>query len=393
MKTITPEGTDFLKAATAAPDFQSLENRGVPDQFSGKSVTKREFSVTSVECQAGSTWFVVTPTSGVTYWRAADVNPSLGQGGVLTPTLHPTADQLYPFIENTTPLDYPGSNSAVVTDFRLTSMAAEMACTTNAFNQYGSITCYKAPLKTKLISRETIKPVQTSDDQYTDDLVMEGAQCLFDATTSSDAYVAAVKDGAYAVSMNREAEFTWSTVRDGECMASQHNSTIELATGPSPTSKYYWNGPFVAHDANYDSIIFRVDVPSGVTAQSFVFKVWKTFEFQPTFNSLLYEVAHSAPMQDEAALDFYRTLERELPIAVPVKDNPDFWDIILEGAEITSELASALPGPIGAAGKGVHSIAAALQRNRRAKKKPKKKAKPNRPKPAPRKRGRRRRRR
>jgi hypothetical protein len=366
MKPISTEGTDFLKAATAAPDFQSLENRGVPDSFSGKSITKREFSVTTVNAAPGSTWYIVTPSSGVSYWTATNSVPGLGVGSVLSPILHPTANQLYSWIENATEEDFPGTNSSVVTDFRLTSMSAELACTTNAFNQYGSITCYKAPFKTKIISRESHITPNAVDDQYTDDLVMEGCQCLVDPTTSSDAYVAAVKDGAYAVSMNREAEFNWDTVRDGECLASQHSGFFELGT-PSAANRLKWTGPLVAHDNNYDSIVFRVDVPPGVVDQSFVFKVWKTFEFQPTFNSLLYEVAHSAPMEDQASLEFYRQLERELPIAVPIRDNPDFWDILLQGIDITSELASALPGPLGGVASGVHAVTQALTKRKKPK--------------------------
>jgi hypothetical protein len=375
MKGITPEGIDFLKAATAAPDFQSLENRGVPDDFSGKSITKREYTIATVEAGPGSTWFIVTPSSGVSYWTTTDPNPGLSTGSVLSPILHPTANQLYSFIENAAALDFPGTNSSIVTDFRMIALSAEMACTTNAFNQYGSIVCYKAPFRTKMISRETIKPIQVADDQYSDDLVIEGAQCLINPTTSSDAYISAVKDGAYAVSMNREADFTWAAVRDGECLASQHSSYVDFAGAPASTHRLIWNGPLVAHDSNYDTIVFRVDVPLAVVSQSFVLKIWKTFEFQPTFNSLLHEVSHSAPLKDEAALTFYRELERELPIAVPIRDNPDFWDILLQGLDLTTELVSAIPGPIGMVGKGVHAIAASLVRKHQKRRK-KKKASP-----------------
>ena len=121
----------------------------------------------------------------------------------------------------------------------------------------------------------------------------------------------------------------------------------------------------VSFDNGFDTIVFRIDVPTGVTDQSFLLKTWKIFEYQPTFNSLLYSLASLSPPEDKRALALYNTIQRELPVAVPAKDNPDFWDAILGTVKEVSNL---LPGPFKAVGKGVHAIGSAIHANNKQKK-------------------------
>jgi hypothetical protein len=104
----------------------------------------------------------------------------------------------------------------------------------------------------------------------------------------------------------------------------------------------------------------RIEVPVGVADQSFIVSVWKTFEYKPAFNSLLYTVARESPRRNDATLKVYSAIERELPTAVPSKDNPNFWESILNTVDSVSGVLSLMPGQVGAIAKGTHAITTAL---------------------------------
>jgi hypothetical protein len=349
------EGRAFLKIATATPDFESIDFEGIPDGHSGPTVCIRSFVTTQITANPGmATYIICTPQAGVSHWTTeVPTGTDWINGQPLAPTLFPKAHQIFLSIDDTDSSHFGGDNSAQISRGRLASSAVELSCLNNAFNQYGSITSWKVPLET-----ETILINQTTGERK---LAVAGINGVKQALVASQAYVRPVRDGVYAVSMNRNEEFNFFPIRDGETSAVAHPAFFNRpAVGPSGVRAMF-NGPLVLWDNNFDTIVVRIDVPEAVTAQSFVFSRWVTFEAQPVFNSLLWDTAHLSPEPDYAALNLYREMCRQLPMAVAYKDNPGFWSTVLGLVEEASSALSFVPGPIGGVAKGVHAISEVLK--------------------------------
>jgi hypothetical protein len=246
--------------------------------------------------------------------------------------------------------DIGGTNTSQLSKGRLMASSAELECLNNSFNQYGSITAWKVPLQC------TLSPI-TANGRQAVARTVNGIEGVARTIIGSQAYTAAVREGAYSVSMNREEEFDWIPFSDGETDSSIHSAFFGAGPpAPSPGVRANFNGPIVGWDNNFDTIVFRIDVPAAVVNQSFLFKRWVSYEAQPVFNSLLWDTAHLSPARDEAALVLYRELVRNLPMAVARRDNPDFWRTMLNIIDETTNILSFVPGPLGAVAKGVHSI-------------------------------------
>lgn len=370
LKKISLNGASFLKAATAAPDFEALDLQGVPDGHSGPTVVVKQYITQTVSAIAGqSTYYICTPQCEVAYWRLTNP-PLIGvdwvNGQDVQPVLFPKTGYIFGSVDTIpTPVtEEGGSNTDQISKVRILTNAAEMTTLNNAFNQYGSITCWKVPLTTQVVTASYQNPAP-------DTLIcIGGIDGIRKTVVESQAYTCPVRDGAYSVSMNREHEFEFNNVRDCETLSSRHQAYFSTP-GAAPGVRAKFNGPLATWDANFDTIVFRIDVPATVVDQSFLLKRWVTFEAQPVFNSLLWDTAHLSPERDEVALALYREMVRALPVAVPYKDNPDFWKRILEAIDDASNLLSFVPGPVGQVAKGVHAISSVLNPQRRGKRAPK----------------------
>jgi hypothetical protein len=367
---VTKEGADFLKAATASPDFSSLDLEGIPDGYTGPTVTRKEFVTTNITATAGNqTYILITPTGGVAFWSATEPTASqIHSGSVFTPFLTPDATQLFGGVGNSAigASSYSHPNTSYVTQGRMMSCAAELNCLNNAFNQYGSIAVYKTPLiyekSVSLLPAQGWTPVEKIGSMPIANPI-GGCQALSSQTLNGEAYVRPVRDGAYAISMSHEREFEWRDVNDGEELGTVHLGPLDFEgdiTNVAPLPSVHFNGPIPLWDNSYDTIVMRIEVPVGVTDQSFIVSVWKTFEYKPAFNSLLYTVARESPLRNDATLRVYSAIERELPTAVPSKDNPNFWETILNTVDSVSGVLSLMPGKVGAIAKGTHAVTSLL---------------------------------
>lgn len=347
---VSEEGEAFIKTATAAPDFAMTQLDGIPDGYDGRSICKKDYYYQTVECPAGkSTVFVITPTAGVSHWTTSlNIGTDMINGQAFTAVLYPDAEQVFGGVEFAAGAGEQKTNTNMVDRARVVSMAAEMVCLTNSFHQYGSISTWKTPLSHTIVNDDG------SSAGVLERYGIGGVEGLVNAQLSAEAQVSPVRDGTYSVSMNRENEFVWQDVMDNQ---TENSVTEGLFAGPGLTAdKTTWLGPIVAFDNGFDSIVIRVDVPVDVTAQSFVLKTWKVFEYQPVFNSLLYSMAGLSAEHNPASLELYSEIERHLPVAVPARDNPDFWHTMLDIISETSNVLSYVPGNIGIAAKGVHGI-------------------------------------
>lgn len=365
INTITENGQGFLKTATSAPDFELTDIEGIPDNYNGPSVVKKDYSFETITAPSGkATYIVVTPTAGVSYYTPAlppDTGVPLYDDNVLAARYFADAGDMFAGIGTSEEV----SNSDQLSKGRLMALSAELNCVSNSFNQYGTIAAWKTPLA------RTIGATDKSGFDVSDNLAITGARGLVKVALDAQAYVEPVRRGVYSVSMNREEDFAFFPVMDD---LNRDADIIARFEGPE---KLHFVGCAPVFDNGFDTIVFRIDVPPGVTNQSFVLKIWKVWEYQPTFNSLLYNFSHLSPDIDPGALALYREMCRNLPVSVPDSQNPDFWGTILQAIDTGTQLLSAVPGPIGAVAGGVHSVSHLLNRvrNKRTPKGPK-------PKPA-----------
>jgi len=343
----------FLKIATAAPDFENLDSEGIPDDFSGPTFVNKTFEYFTVNAPAGKvTYYLMTPTANIAYSTVSYDLDSTGNipfsdDSKVMPILNwkPTyfTETLSLFAGN----QNEDNNTTEVSSGRLMASSAELVSLNNSFTQYGSVATLKTPLKRTPL-----------EDNKLDSLLrwhITGARSLLLPGLGTGCNLTPVRDGSYAVAMNREAEFNFYDVVDGE--------TSDSETSGLQTADRYcqFEGCAPIWDNGYDSICFRVVVPKATTDQAFVLKVWRAWELQPVLNSFVATLAHSSPPLDPRALRLYHELARNLPVSVPVKDNPDFWTTMLDVINTTSEVFGGLPR-VGPAIRGVHGIASLVDR-------------------------------
>lgn len=363
---------DFLKAATCAPDNGIVPR--IPDGSGEHTFTQKFSRQLAISCAANQVVCIVcTPTLPMACY--SNTYPSTGVGMPLNattgfyplmetfPTL-PTGGGIY----NETKTEFPDwqtvaspigvDNTANISAARLVSLSAELQCTTNAFNQYGTIQSFKTPLQ--LVATPALA---NGGNLSTLTYKISGGSALIPDAVSTGAYMAPVKDGAYVVSMNRNGgagNFEFSDLIDN----SYSSTTLYATTGNTPSTpavaqQIGFKGTPVIWDNHFDSIIFKIINPS-TTAQTFILKNWVSVEMATTYGSFLHGIAQAPPPRDQRSFKLYGAIQQNLPEAVPSRENPDFWKDVLGLAKSVSGVASMIPGPVGAIASGIHSVSEIL---------------------------------
>jgi len=324
--------------------------------------------MTSIDCPAGQTTLIVCPpTIPQAFYKVSYVATDGGMPlGALAPDFYPQLESVgSEYIETKTEFPQwfsaPGptgiNNTDQVVAGRVVALAAELQCTTNAFNQYGTVQCFKTPLEFTPIPQITGGGVITPN-VYS---ITGGGSLIADAV-STGAYMSTVKDGAYSVSMNRNGgsgDFEFTQFLDNTWSAERIEAPIAaLTTGVGRTTLPFKGAP-ILWDNHYNAVVFKVIVPPG-TDQSFILKNWISVEMQTVYGSFLHGIAQPSPPKDPQAFKLYGEIQNNLPAAVPSKDNPDFWKTVLGLVKPLSGMASMIPGPIGAVAKGVHAVSTVL---------------------------------
>jgi hypothetical protein len=118
-------------------------------------------------------------------------------------------------------------------------------------------------------------------------------------------------------------------------------------------------GPFTGLDNNFDSLVIKFG-GMGLGTMSGLIKTWTCVEYKVVSGQLLYEYQTLSPC-DALALDYYRKIILELPIAVPFTDNESFWKRILSIMRSLSGTVAASGSPYAPVAMGINALTSGIE--------------------------------
>jgi hypothetical protein len=308
---------------------------GVPDEFTGQTLIKKHRYTNALQFGPGTdNYLLFTGTPGIAFW---EVNTALGAGFLAATAMNGNAYADYASLFGAL-----GQEANQVTKFRTISQAVEITPTVNEMTWTGSITAWKAPVNQLL---------RTGSASF--DYSVVGLQSM-NANTNSQ-YAGSFKDGIYMLSGNSQPNFEFKNILENQ-------SKMPVATGV-PDFGQLVGAPAVPGLSDLDAIIIKISVPAGGASMTAVLRVWACVEYQVNPSSVLIEYTRASPNYDPIALAKYREVLKQLPIAVPCRENANFWELvkrILASSSAIAGVASSFPGPYGQVAGGYSAMAAAL---------------------------------
>jgi len=372
-KALTPklssDGMAFLKCALAPPDFSVDPGKGIPDRFSGRTVTIKDCATTALNFTAGNdTYVVVSPVPGYAYFTASV--PIGTTPGTFTGVPYNTYDSNFgPFNSGTVGNDQlTAPTSPSFNKFRYASLAAGIYPTSNMMQFAGSISVWKGDISLCEIAGSadqttdfTAVPPGITTTRLSDVTVhkLAGTNSI-SSVVPRDNYTESFIKGAFAISLDNTGDFEWSDFLYDPSYASIEGVISAGPTPPSGTrqSRAVFNGtaakPLTGW-GNNETVIFKISTPAGAV-NSATLKVWNCLEMQVNSNSSTYQFSHPSPHMDAAALSAYSMIRNELPVAVPCAQNADFWRRVLSLLRGMFKAASYIPGPVGMVGQGMTAL-------------------------------------
>lgn len=346
MVRLSQAGMGFLKCAFAPPDFNSDPGLGIPDDFMGKTLCRKDVINSSVGFTAAKdTFLVIMPTPGIAYWK---VEVPFGTFPLITDTL-----VAFPYqgFNNMFPASSAliANRSSNVNQFRYASMCVGLYPTSNLTQYGGSITVWKMPLDlSSALVNDTV--AGTSRMTYTVN-GLAGLQAV-----SPDNYASSFIEGCYSQSTCSEPNFAFSDILEGIQTLPALGTTATQATMEVLMSAGTDLGAAgILGMGTMDAIVIRVSSPTGA-ANSAVLKCWACIEYRPTPASAFFQFAKDSPPLDALAMAEYRMIATELPVAVACKDNATFWERVKSIINGAINVGASLPGPVGLVGQGLQGI-------------------------------------
>lgn len=333
---VSADGLAFLKCAFAPPDFAASSVRGVPDEFEGKSLTKKHrYTATFDNAGGRDTYILILPTPGIAYYFAnvasgTNLNAATQWGAI------PYGDSLTLF-----PSQADSTNN--VTKFRYVSQHVELVPTVNAMQWSGSITSWK--INPQVVDRTQL--VALTDGIRT----VTGLNQTLGALTA-EAYSGPVVNGIFAGVYSASSEFLFSQVFD-----SQGSLPLNLLASDFQQLVAPGNFGIPGFDNGFESLCIKI-TNSGA-ANTFVMRNYACVEYIVSPTSGLYEY-QSVSCSDPIALALYKQIIKELPIGVHYMDNENFWRRVLNIIRMISGSLAVLPGPYGAMAGGVNAISTGI---------------------------------
>lgn len=376
MAALTKAGTDFLKCAFAAPDFNDDQGAGLPLGGDHRVLLKKHryeatLSLPGAANTGTSYYFIQMATPGQAFWvidspsnapltatsswNVKSFNDCFGAGNLFTGDVW--------------------TRSANVTAFRYTSMACEIKDLSPQLTSQGGLRVQKLSVKQSLLNTsyplfqpnitDMVNPLKVSGTGFTDSSPTPKAvvvnQTLVPVTQIgvsgmeptgvefSRAYTGHIRDGAYSISTRSRDDNAFRSIVEGY---SNINSAAVYGV---------LNSNFLGIDDSMDATFMRLDAPAGVTL-SVQLRAWACVEYQVVTSSSLFEYSRLAPPRDEVAMQLYYRYAEQLEIAVPAAQNDMSWAKLWTWVKSALTLAAAaLPGPIGLAASAAGALAVAIE--------------------------------
>lgn len=328
---------EWLKNTFAAPDFEGLAPRGIPDNFSGRTLMK-QFRSVGTYTGGGSNYILVPPIPGFKYFTNSAGDLAF-QG-----TAYDDYSSL--FGNNNT------SEDDTVTSFRIVSNIIELVPTTNAMNWTGSISAYRVPIRmiddfgpTAVVATVSGAPINVELPMSKKSLT--GLDSVYSSKTAQ--YITPSHLGVYAVAVSDQSTFEFSEILSGY-------DTLPRSNTPDVPLHFRGDMGGIQGFGGMDTIVIKLN---GVTsANSFIIKTWQTVEFTVKNTSALYDYAMISPPLDPVALQVYRVMSQACPLGVTYFENAKFWDTLLR---LARQLAGNLSTAQGSTGLIAQAIASLLR--------------------------------
>jgi len=322
----TVDGLAFLKCAFAAPDFESDSAAGVPDEYSGRTLTKKHRYISTFTGGATDTFFLLLPTPGVAYWTAiAPAGTFPGANILWTPVYYSDTAAMFP----------AGQETLAVEKFRYISNCFELMCTSNATTWSGSLTTWKFPIS--IVADQDVGTAPNTTMTYS----VKGLHSV--GAVGPNNFITPSNMGVYVVACHDQPSWSFAPIISGI-------TAMPAAIG---TADYGQLAGRVMGMGDMTGVVVKVSAPN----TSFVVKSWACVEYQLNTANNLYDFTRTSPMYDELSLATYRRICLELPIAVNYFNNESFWERILNLIIKGSRIGSVLPGQYGAISSGVNMVA------------------------------------
>jgi len=345
MRVLSKEGQDFLKCAFAPPDFAGVDVKGVPDLYLGRSLVKKHRSITQTSFSAQTSsvtndyYFLLLPTPGVAYWACQKA-----QGSPLV-----AADIWYPqyYSDFSSMFGTGGNNKAdVVNKFRYVSQHFELVPTVNAMQWSGSISAFKMPVQ--VAARQS---GASTGDLWS----VTGIQSV--NSTIGDQFTGGFNLGVFVGAFNAGAQFDFTAVLEQvtNIPTTVGSGDFGQLAGTQGGTSYGIPG----FDNNMESVCIKISGMGTNVSNTAIIKTWACVEYQVLNTASLYEYQTMSPT-DPLALEVYRKVAMQLPVAVSYFDNESFWRRVLDIIRNSSKALSILPGPYGMAAGGVNLLGEAI---------------------------------
>lgn len=363
MPQMTEAGKQFLKSTFAAPDFAGQgQFSGIPDDITALVSPFRHILT-------GSLWDLLykygdnkeldlcvsvvvmqPPTPGYAFWFCP-----LEAGASVLPTsiFHGVPYDDFESLFQNDPTVIPPTKdvNTQANKFRFSGNSLELICVSNAVQWRGNIRAFK--LNLDYTDTTTYAPDQNVPSRTITTCItgVEGVNA-----TSAAAFITPANLGCFMTATNTESTFPTRSIPD----------KIWDMNGNNVDAHGVFRGIFTGFGTLGTNVMVLENVkttgssPSSDNATLFQVRSWSMVEYFPQPQSLLYKTAIKSPETDVVALEVYRAVVADLPIAVTYAENDSFWKRLLGVIGKVGSFLTNLPGPIGLISGGVGTLASTI---------------------------------
>lgn len=353
MGKMTDAGLKFLKSTFAAPDFAGQGTfDGIPDDKTYSVAPYRHILAADLFALLGimnvplgqKLVLVQLPTPGVAFWWAV-VTTGVTPTTIFTPVAYDQFDSLFgqPAISGPAP---PVDVNRNVNAFRMAGNSIELICTSNSTQWSGSIRALKGNCS-----------LSTSSNLYSPD----GSWANFETTTQivglenanstgAASFIAPSNLGVFMTAVNKEVIFNSHEIPD----------SMGSLNGNNPYTFGVLSGIFTGFGDLETNFVILEGTSSPAYQTQFSVRCWQTVEYVPVNGTIIYNMSSISPRCDPVALELYRAVVADLPVAVTYFENDSFWKRLLSWTGKIGNALAGLPGPYGLIAGGVGGLASTV---------------------------------